>query len=126
MGVAEMAKTDVPLLITELGIKPEDWEQLGSQARRIIFNLLPLFTQRFVEKSLHYGPDNANVLGPAGQFSDIWRKIGPLRRALWDGADLTQEQPDEICKDLIGHLFLTIDMLEQGVDRRGKSPGTWS
>jgi len=121
-----MAKTDMPPLITELGIKPEDWEQLGSQARRVIFNLIPKFAVSFVEASQHYGPDNANVLGPAGQFSDIWRKIGPLRRALWDGAELEREQPDEICFDLIGHLLLTIDMLQQGVDRRGKSPGTWS
>jgi len=122
MEVAEMAKAgipDMPALVTELGVKPEDWERLGPQARRIIFNLLPKFVDGFVEASLHYGPDSANVLGPAGQFSDIWRKIGPLRRALWEGVELEREQPAEICYDLIGHLLLTIDMLQQGLDRRG-------
>ena len=102
-----------------LGITSEEWEQLGPQARRIITELIPAFVQRFVQKNLHYGPNNANVLGPAGQFADIWRKIGPLKRALWDGEDLTQESADEICRDLIGHAFLTIDMLEQKVERRG-------
>jgi hypothetical protein len=106
-------------LMQELGIMGEDWDQLGPQAKRIISELIPQFVQRFVGKSLHYGDANANVLGPAGQFADIWRKIGPLRRSLWEGKTLNQEQPDEICMDLIGHLLLTIDMLQQKVDRRG-------
>lgn len=107
------------MLCTVMGIDPEDWDSLGNQARRIIGIILPEFVRKFVEANKHYGPNNANVLGPAGQFADIWRKIGPLRRALWDGVELTREGPDEICKDLIGHLLLTIDMLQQGVNRRG-------
>jgi hypothetical protein len=106
-------------LVAALGISGSDWDHLGPQAQRIIVEILPAFVERFVQKSLHYGPGNANVLGPAGQFADIWRKIGPLRRALWDGEELTQESPREICVDLIGHALLTIDMLMQGVGRRG-------
>jgi len=116
-GDGSVERSDVICL--SLGISPEAWDQLGPQARRIIMEIIPAFAQRFVEKSLHYGDANANVLGPAGQFADIWRKIGPLRRALWDGEELTQEGPDEICRDLIGHAFLTIDMIQQKVDRRG-------
>lgn len=106
-------------LIESLGIKGEEWEKLGPQGQRIIQDLVPEFVRRFVRANIHYGPNNANVLGPAGQFADIWRKIGPLRRALWEGEDLTREAPEEICMDLIGHLLLTIDMLQQKVDRRG-------
>lgn len=112
------------LVICEaLGISPEDWDRIGDQAKRIIGEILPQFVQGFVQANLHYGDKNANVLGPAGQFADIWRKIGPLRRALWEGADLTREGPADICMDLIGHCLMTIDMLRQGVDRRGTGPG---
>lgn len=114
--MAEPVTEDVLMVFR---ISDEDWERLGPQARRLISELIPMFVGRFVEKSLHYGDTNANVLGPAGQFADIWRKIGPLRRALWEGVELTQEGPDEICLDLIGHCFLTIDMIQQKVDRRG-------
>ena len=102
-----------------LGVLGKDWDQLGPQARRIITELIPAFVGKFVQANLHYGPNNANVLGPAGQFADIWRKIGPLKRALWEGAELSREQPVEICSDLIGHLLLTMDMLQEGLDRRG-------
>lgn len=109
-------------LCEAMGISREDWDELGNQAKRIIGVILPSFVQKFVEANKHYGPNNANVLGPAGQFADIWRKIGPLRRSLWEGVELTREGPDEICLDLIGHLLLTIDMIQQGVDRRGTGP----
>jgi len=106
-------------LVEALGIPDEVWCQLGPQAQRIIAEIIPSFVDGFIEASLHYGPNNANVLGPAGQFSDIWRKIGPLRRALWEGESLHRESPEQICLDLIGHLMMTIDMLQQKVDRRG-------
>lgn len=102
-----------------LGISEEDWEALGNQGKRIIALILPQWAQAFVEANKHYGDSNANKLGPAGQWADIWRKIGPLERALWFGETLTRETPDVICMDLIGHLLLTVDMLREGVDRRG-------
>ena len=72
------------------------------------------FVELFEQKNKDYGDDNANILGPKGQFADIWRKIGKLKRAMWDGQSLTGEQPEEILMDLIGHCFLTIDMLREG------------
>lgn len=105
-----------------LGINSGEWERIGPQARRIIEEILPTFIAKFVAANLHYGPNNANVLGQAGQFADMWRKMGPLRRALWEGETLTREGPDDICMDLIGHCLLTIDMIQQGVDRRGTGP----
>ena len=101
-------------------ISEEDWESLGEQPRRILGEILPKFIDGFIEANQHYGPQNANALGLAGQFSDIWRKIKPLHRALWKGEKLTREPADRICEDLIGHSLLTIDMIRQGVDRRGE------
>lgn len=100
-------------------IPDADWEALGSRALDILQEFVPEFAGRFAAKSLHYGDASPDGLGPAGQFSDIWRKIVPLRRALWEGKELTQESPEEILFDLIGHCFLTIGMLRREVDRRG-------
>jgi hypothetical protein len=79
---------------------------------RIMHCALPLAVARFAEKSLDYG-DNAANLGIKGQFSDINRKFGKLKRALWDGQELVGEQPDEILQDMIAHCLLALDMLEQ-------------
>jgi hypothetical protein len=112
------AGPDAPVqLIQE--VSQRDWEAIGPQAKRILLDLIPQFVEHFVAANLHYGGENADKLGPAGQFADIWRKIGPLKRALWHGEELSREQPYEILRDLIGHAFLTQDMINQGVDRRG-------
>jgi hypothetical protein len=52
-------------------------------------------------------------LAEKGQFADIWRKIGPLKMALWEGKELPREGPEEICFDLIGHCLLTIAFLRR-------------
>lgn len=81
------------------------------------------FIQLFDEKNREYGSENAFVLGSAGQFADIWRKIGKLKTALWDRKpeQLTSEGTEEIVQDLIGHLFLTLQCLrkEGGAPRFG-------
>jgi hypothetical protein len=48
-----------------------------------------------------------------GQFADIWRKIGKLKTALWDGRpdQLVSEDVDEVIRDLIGHCFITLNLL---------------
>lgn len=74
--------------------------------------LLPEIKEHMYEGFQHYG-DNHNELGVRGQFADIWRKIKPLKRALWDGETLTRESPRQICLDLIGHCLLTILMLDE-------------
>lgn len=78
------------------------------------------FLEMFEQKNKDYGDSAADVLGPAGQFADIWRKIAKLKRSLWDGESLVGEQPEEILMDLIGHCFLTIDMLRRG---KAEAPG---
>lgn len=78
----------------------------------IIDVLIPEMVKKANEDWEHYG-DCHKELGIQGQFADIWRKVGPLKRALWEGETLTREQPREICMDLVGHLLLTVAMLDR-------------
>ena len=77
----------------------------------------PEWAAQFTKKSNDYG-DTADDLGAAGQYSDMSRKMGKLKRALWEGKTLTGEQPREILLDLIGHCFLTIHYIDQGDNGR--------
>lgn len=83
--------------------------------------LLGEFARHAKEKAADYdgsdGEENHRVLGVRGQFADIWRKIGKLKNALWDGRTLKGEQPREILMDLIGHAFLTIAMLDRAAGK---------
>lgn len=79
---------------------------------RIINQIIPKeLVPKLREDQKQYG-DNHRSLGPAGQFADIWRKIGPLKRALWEGKRLPREGVREICMDLVGHCLLTVAMLD--------------
>jgi hypothetical protein len=92
---------------------------LPPETSYIITRLLPEIANRLITSSEQYGPRNHRALGPAGQFGEIWRKIAPLKRALWDGMDLPREGAREILFDLIGHALLTIEMLDHEVPREG-------
>lgn len=81
-------------------------------ARRILDYVMPATLELFLYKNKGYG-DGADSLGARGQFADINRKYWKLRRALWEGEDLTGESLIEVCHDLVGHLWLTIDFLNQ-------------
>ncbi len=83
----------------------------------IVENLVEEWVQQFISKSNDYG-ETANHLGAAGQYADMHRKMGKLKRALWEGETLTGEQPREILLDLIGHCFLTIHYIDQGDNGR--------
>lgn len=87
------------------------------QFERILRTSLPEFLDLFAAKNREYG-NNADTLGPKGQFADIWRKIAKLKTGLWDDReeDLESESVDQILLDLIGHCFLTLDMRQQGLD----------
>lgn len=74
--------------------------------------IAPAVLQRFLDKGRDYG-DTFTTLGVKGQFADIHRKYGKLRRALWDDAVLEGEQPEEILQDFIGHCYLTLYLLNQ-------------
>lgn len=77
-------------------------------------NLIPEVLQHMRQGEAHYGSDNHQELGLPGQYADMWRKIKPLKRALWDGDTKgMKESPREICFDLIGHCLLTIAMIDR-------------
>lgn len=87
---------------------------------RIITKHVPAWAEKFRAKSDDYnsseefgGMEPHTILGIRGQFADIWRKVWKLKKALWDGETLAGEQPREIIQDLIAHLFLTLDLMEQ-------------
>lgn len=94
----------------------EVWENLGPRTVARITRVFPSALRHHAEAATHYGDGNADVLGIRGQFADIWRKIWPLKRAMWDGEKLTREQPPEILKDLVGHCLLALQMYEDGLN----------
>lgn len=83
-------------------------------AKRILLDHFPEWAALFLAKNRHYG-ETANHLGIKGQFADINRKFWPLKAFLWDDKEPTpgSETPEVIILDLIGHLFLTLDLLDQ-------------
>lgn len=72
--------------------------------------IMPEWLAMFARKNRDYGSGSAYELGVRGQYSDIHRKMIKLKRAMWDGEQLDFENTDEIIKDLISHLFLTLHM----------------
>lgn len=85
-------------------------------------NLVAEWWELYESKALDYndGPaENHRVLGIRGQFSDLWRKMGKLKKAIWDGKPLATEQPREILMDQISHCFLMIAMMDDEEGRRG-------
>jgi hypothetical protein len=78
----------------------------------IVNVLLPSIGVKMRQDEEHYGSDNHHELGTKGQFADIWRKIGPLKRQMWEGLPPTREGTREIVMDLIGHCLLTLAMLD--------------
>lgn len=73
--------------------------------------------EKFNEKNKDYG-DTSYLLGVKGQFADMHRKMGKLKRALWDDIELNGEDEIEILRDLVGHALLTIDFLEQEKEKK--------
>lgn len=89
-----------------LVLEDEDSPELLVIAQKIMPEWLALFAR----KNRDYGSGSAYELGVRGQYSDIHRKMIKLKRAMWDGEQLDFEDTDEIIKDLISHLFLTLHM----------------
>jgi len=80
------------------------------QAMKIVAEVLPNVLTLFLAKNRDYGDTHLDHmrLGPKAQFVDIWRKVGKLKRAVWDGVPMAGEQPDEIFADFVGHSLLAI------------------
>jgi len=88
------------------------WASDTPELRAILTKHFPAWAELFARKNSEYGSGSAFDLGERGQFSDIYRKIIKLKRAMWDEDEsvLTTEGVDEIIMDLIGHCFLTLEM----------------
>jgi hypothetical protein len=73
---------------------------------------------RFAEGYAEYGPGAADVLGLAGQWGDLHRKVMKLKRAMWSGEDgyLKREEEPEILRDIIGHCLLSLEMYQRGLE----------
>lgn len=80
-------------------------------ARYIAEQLMPEFLALFLEKNRGYGNMHGD-LGLRAQYVDIHRKVGKLRRAWWDAKPIGPETAREVCLDLIGHLFLALELLD--------------
>jgi hypothetical protein len=89
-------------------------------AAYICADLVPEWEKLFVEKNSGYGEGHRD-LGIKAQYVDIHRKVSKLRRAFWDGEELTGEQPREVLLDLIGHCFLAISLLDEDGKGDGRS-----
>jgi hypothetical protein len=88
-----------------------EFEEGDSQELVVIAHrIMPEWLALFARKNRDYGSGSAYELGVRGQYSDIHRKMIKLKRAMWDGEQLDFEDTDEIIKDLISHLFLTLHM----------------
>lgn len=76
---------------------------------------LPHMVALFRSKARDYASSDsfftADVLGSRGQFAEIWRKVGKLKRCMWDNQDMKYEQVDEILADLFGHIVLGMDYI---------------
>ncbi len=99
--------------------KPNGWT---SDLTYIQDVLLPEWLKQFETKNADYG-DDSGKLGVKGGFTDLWRKVLKLKRALWDGQTLHGEQAREITMDMIGHAFLLLVDLD-GYQERYKAWAT--
>lgn len=88
-----------------------NFEFTTESSKHIFRKFLPVWSDLFLRKNADYG-ETGDLLGSRGQFADMWRKFGKLKRAMWDGEALTGEQPEEIIMDLIGHCFLSLYYIE--------------
>lgn len=116
------AKDDISIGDTQAfqAILPAGYPYEGTDLGHILTTLMPDMAEQLIRAGKHYGYTNHQKLGIKAQAVDIWRKTDPLMRALWYGEELTRETPRQIAMDLIGHLFLTIAMMDRDSDEDGR------
>lgn len=80
----------------------------------IMGQLLQEFAAKFEANNREYG-NMHQELGIRAQYVDMHRKMGKLRRALWEDTPTSswREGPREIVMDLIGHCFLTLEIMDR-------------
>lgn len=97
---------------------------LPQHTQAILREIVGPVIQRWAMKNVEYG-DTANTLGSKGQFADINRKFGKLKRLMWDQSVpewAISEGVEEVLQDLIGHAVLSIhyirlEAMEEGARR---------
>lgn len=82
---------------------------------------LPEALSLFSRKNKGYG-DMADVLGSRAQFVDMHRKMDKLKRGLWEGQDIGDENIKEVVQDLFGHCLLMLRTFDQEYQERVKGP----
>lgn len=92
-------------------------EPSGDQGRTILYTVMPDVIRSFLKKNRDYG-DTSFELGLKGQYAELHRKMGKLKRSMWEGEALAFEQTDEVLSDLIGHCLLSMYFLK--VESLGK------
>ncbi|UVT31233.1 hypothetical protein SEA_OTTERSTEDTS21_72 [Gordonia phage OtterstedtS21] len=87
-------------------------DRLSTQGAEIMYQIAPVVLENFARKNADYG-DTSFDLGIAGQYAELWRKVGKLKGPMWEGKELAFEQMDEIIEDLIGHCLLSLYFIKQ-------------
>lgn len=98
----------------------EEFPETPDATNYMVSKLLPEMANRIIEAGRHYGGSNHRILGIQGQFAELWRKIGPLKKQMWDGEEAVREPTREILMDLIGHCLLAVEMIDHGVPPGGR------
>ncbi len=93
----------------------------NSPADEIIARHLPGMVEMFRQKSRDYQTDSFGtheVLGAKGQFAELWRKMGKLKRSMWDDQPMQFENTEEILFDLFGHIMLAVDLVKRNGSKK--------
>jgi hypothetical protein len=113
-GYEEAQADDEPSMMwLRIGL---DASKIPPHTQEILREVVAPALERWITKNVEYG-DTADVLGSKGQFADINRKVGKLKRLMWDDdvpAWAVSEPVEEVLQDLIGHCLLSIHYRRAG------------
>jgi hypothetical protein len=109
-------QTDLELRAVETDKEAPEFPEFYGLPERFS-EVLGTALEAFAEGYREYGPGAADELGLAGQWGDLHRKVGKLKRSLWQGnQNLTREDESAILNDIVGHCLLALDMLRRGFE----------
>jgi len=84
-----------------------------AEAHREMEEILTASAEHWRSRRSDYG-DAFWELGARGQFSEIWRKIKKLQRAVWEGKELNGESPEQIAIEIIPHCLMMVYLIRKG------------
>lgn len=90
-----------------------------TESRDILGRLVREWSERFALGQAKYS--EVEHLGPAGVFPDVNRKVGRIKRDVWEVMPLPEgaEPTREVILDVIGHLFLMLHLYDKERTRPG-------